>query len=114
MQDRGRQAEIAAIRPVAERVIRGDGVEARVLQRVGLQLGGQADAAALLVLVDHDATRLGGDRAHRDLDLLRAVAAQRAEDLAGDALRVDANERHIPARVPHDESERSFDPSRTV
>ena len=53
VQDRGGQAEVPAIRPEAQGVVGIDRVEAGVLQFVSPQLCHQADAAALLVLVNH-------------------------------------------------------------
>src|SRR5262249_58838564 len=52
----------------------------------------QPDATAFLVEVDHDAAPLGGDHPHRALQLPAAVAASRAEDVAGETLRVHAHE----------------------
>ena len=84
--------EDAAVGLVAELEVGLDGVEALVLQLVGAELGHQADAAAFLLLVDQDAGAFVGDALHRELELLAAVAAERAEDIAGEALRVDADE----------------------
>ena len=62
---------------------------AGVLQLVGLQLVQQADAAALVPAhVEHDAAALVGDRGERRVELRTAVAAQRAEHVAGQALGV--------------------------
>jgi hypothetical protein len=52
-QDCGRQAAIPAIGLEAEDMIGLDGVDADILQLVGLQLRHQANAAALLMFVDH-------------------------------------------------------------
>ena len=72
---------------------------ALVLQRVGLELVAQADAAALVAAdVDDDARALGGDQLERALELLAAVAAAAAEDVAGEALGVDAHE-HVSGRL---------------
>ena len=44
------------------------------------------------------------DQLHRAVELLAAVAARRAEDVARQALRVDAHEdRLVGLRIPHDE-----------
>ena len=48
----------------------------------------------------------GGDQLHRDLELLAAVAAQGAEDVAGDALAVHADEDGLGRRdVAHDQGD---------
>src|SRR2546421_2968716 len=44
-----------------------DGIEACVLQLVSLQLRHQADAAALLIFVDHESAAFFGDGLHRHL-----------------------------------------------
>ena len=75
-----------------EREVRVDGVHPLLLQLVRLQLVQQPDAASLLGHVQQHAAALGHDRAQRELELLAAVAAQRVEDVAGEAFRVDADE----------------------
>ena len=56
VQYRGRQAEIPAVALEAQRVIGLNGVDPGILQLVRLQLCHQADATALLIFVDHEAT----------------------------------------------------------
>ena len=72
--------------------------EPRVLQLVGLQLVHEADAPALVAAhVEHDAR--GPRPRHgleRGVELRAAVAAARAEDVAGEALGVHADE-HVLA-----------------
>ena len=66
---------------------------AAVLQRVGLQLVHQPDPPALVPAhVEDDPAALGRDRSRAACELGAAVAAQRAEDVAGEALGVDADE----------------------
>jgi hypothetical protein len=57
------------------------------------QLGHQSDAAAFLIFVQKDSGARVCDRSQRQLELLSAIAAQRVEDIAGEALRVDADDR---------------------
>ena len=58
----------------------------------------QADAPALVPAdVEHDAAALGGDRRERGVELRPAVAAARAEDVAGEALGVHADQ-HVLRR----------------
>src|SRR3954468_11314817 len=68
-----------------------DGVEALVLQLVGADLVGQADAAPLLVEVEEHAAAFGGDPCHRGVELRAAVAPRRVEDVPGQAPRVHAH-----------------------
>ena len=84
--------ELALIGLEAEALIGLHRIESAVLQRVGLQLRHQSYAAALLLLVDQDAGSFLGDHGERHFQLLAAVAAQRAEDVAGQALRVNAHQ----------------------
>ncbi len=68
-----------------------------VLQLVGLQLVQQADAASLVPAhVEDDAAPLARDGGERRVELRPAVAAQRAEHVAGEALGVHAHE-HVLA-----------------
>jgi hypothetical protein len=46
----------------------------------------QADAAALLLLVNQDAGAFVADALHGELKLLAAIAAQRTEYVTGEAL----------------------------
>ena len=85
--------EDAAVRLVAELKIGLDGVETLILQLVGTQLGHQPDAAAFLLFVDQDAGAFVDDALHCQFELLTAIAAKRAEDIAGEALRMNADDR---------------------
>ena len=59
---------------------------------VGLELGHEADAAALLIFVEEDAGAGFGDGGEGELELLAAVAAEGVEDVTGEALGVDADD----------------------
>ena len=89
-----------------------DGVEALVLQLVGPELGHEADAAALLLLVEQDSRAFGGNALECELKLRATVAAERAKDIAGEALRVDADDRSRGRRrrvnIAHDKSNEAF------
>ena len=91
-EDLRADAVVAQVDRQAELEVGVDGVHALVLQVVGLELVQQADAAALLGQVEQHAGALALDHRQRRLELLAAVAAQRVEDVAGQALRVDAHE----------------------
>ena len=55
LEDLGGQLVFAAVGGEAQLDVGFDGIHALILQLVGLQLGHQADAAALLLLVEQDA-----------------------------------------------------------
>jgi hypothetical protein len=84
--DRGGVAPQVVIEP--EQAVRFHGVVTPLLQRVGLQLVQQTDAAALLAQVEHHAAARP-DASQGRFQLRAAVAFQAAEDFAGQALAVD-------------------------
>src|SRR4051812_30945934 len=106
-QDPGRSAVLARVDRKAEVDVGIDGVVAAVLQLVGLQLGGDPDAAALVpTQVDDDPAARGRDGGHRIVELGAAVAPARAEHVAGQALAVHADEQRVlPAWIALDERE---------
>ena len=82
-----------AVGRVPEREVGVDRVVALLLEPVGLDLAGQADAPALVAAqVDDDALALPLDEIEGGPQLGPAVTAQRAEDVAGQALGVDPHE----------------------
>ena len=87
---------VALVLAVAEREVRLVGVEAGVLQRVGVELGVQADAAPLLPQVQQEAAGVG-DPLDGLAQLRPAVAALAAEHVAGEALAVRPDQRRRPA-----------------
>jgi hypothetical protein len=71
-----------------------DGVVALLLQRVGADLGNEPDPTAFVVgQIDQDTQRTIDDLFQRRLELRVAVAFERVKDIAGDATRVDTDER---------------------
>src|SRR5204862_7340126 len=84
-QDLCPDAVVAQILPEAELEVRLHRVAALVLEGVGADLVGEPDAPALLAEVDEDAAARHRDRLERLAALVAAVAAPRAEDLAGPA-----------------------------
>ena len=84
-----------------------DGVVALLLELVGADLVAESDAATLVAAqVDQDAAALLLDQVERGVQLRAAVAAQRAEHVAGQALGVHADEDVLGAgHVAHDERE---------
>ena len=96
-EDLGADAVVAQVGRQPELDVGVDRVEALLLELVGAQLVQQADAAALLGEVEQHAPALLLDRRQRRLELLAAVAAQRVEDVAGEALGVDADQHVLGA-----------------
>src|SRR5262245_54455292 len=102
-EDLGADSVLAQIRREAEALIGFDGVQPlQLLQLIGAQLGQQADAAAFLAHVQDDTLARLGDLEHRLVQLRAAVAQHAGEDVAGQALAVNANKnrlglhRHLP------------------
>src|SRR3954454_801987 len=80
----GREAELG---------VRLDGVAAFVLEVVRAELVRQPDRASLVAAdVEDDAAPFLSDAPERALELLAAVAAERAEHVAGQTLRMNAHE----------------------
>jgi hypothetical protein len=109
LKDLGGELEVAAVGFVAEFEVGFDGVEALVLEFVGAEFSHEADAATLLLLVEHDAGAGFDDGGHGELELLAAVAAKGVEDVAGEALGVDADDGGCGVDVAHDEGDGGFD-----
>jgi hypothetical protein len=109
-QDRSRQAEVPIVSLEAQSMIGLDRIEAGVLQFVSFQLRHQPDAAALLILIDHEPATFVGDSLHRHFQLVVAITAQRPEYFAGEALRMDPQQRSSFDQIAHDNRERGFDP----
>ena len=96
-EHRRRFGVVARVDGQAEGNVGVDGVGAAVLGDVGAELVDQADAAAFVTGgVDEHAAPLGGDHPQPGSQLDAAVAAQRSERVAGEALGVEADE-HVVA-----------------
>ena len=74
-----------------------------------MELCHQSNAAALLVLVDHQSSPFSSNRLHGDSQLVVAVATPRSENLAGKTLRVDSDQGHALRKFSQDHGERAFD-----
>ena len=83
---------VALVLAVAEGEVGLVGVQAGVLQRVGVELGVEADAPALLAQVEQEAAGVG-DPLGRLAQLRAAVAPLGAEHVAGEALAVRPHQR---------------------
>ena len=75
-------------------LVRGEGIEARILQMVGIDLGLQADSATLLAQVEQHAA-LGGEAVQGRVKLLATVTAQGPKHVTGEALGMDPHQRRI-------------------
>ena len=105
-EDLGADPVVAQVGREAEALVRLDRVQALVLEVVGAELVHEADAPPLLAHVDDDAAPLLVDPLQGRLELVAAVAAQRPEDVAGQALGVDADEDVLlPGDVPSDQGD---------
>src|SRR6266851_10097938 len=106
VDDLAADAVVPFVWRVAEGLVRLDGIEARVLEVVGVKLVEQADATTFLVAyVEDHAGTVGGDHFHGGVQLRAAVASEAAEDVAGEAFRVGAEENRL-CRVDVAEDER--------
>src|SRR3954471_7174636 len=102
-QDLGADPVVAKVGRQAELEVRVHRVEALLLETVGAQLVEQSDSAALLRQIKQDPGSLPLDHRERGLELLAAVASKRVEDVAGEALGVDAYEHVLhPADIALD------------
>ena len=91
-KDLGSDAVFAEVRVVAEFEVGVDGIVALFLEFIGVDFSGETDAAAFLAHVEEDAFAGVGDSFHGLAQLAAAVATLRAEDIAGKAFAVDADE----------------------
>ena len=94
-QDLRADAVVTKVGAEAERVVGLDRVLALILELVGLELVEQADPAPFLAHVDEDAAPLVLDDGQRLVELGAAVAAVGAEDVAGEALGVHADQHRL-------------------
>ncbi|BAS94404.1 Os05g0460500 [Oryza sativa Japonica Group] len=98
----GADAVLAGVDGEAELDVGLDGVVAVVLEVVGAELLAEADAAALVAAeVDEDAAAGLVDELHRQVQLVAAVAAGGAEDVAGQALGMDPHQDVLAHNVYH-------------
>ena len=95
------QSELTVIGLEAETFVGLDRIESGVLQFVGLQFSHQADTAAFLLFVHQNAGSRLGDHRESHFELLAAIAAQRPEDVAGQALRMNAHQGRSGSDVAH-------------
>jgi len=87
MEDLGAHAVVAEVGGESEFLVGFHGVAAVFLEFVGMDFGGESDAASFLSQVEEHSS-LGGDERHGGVQLAAAIAAPGAEDIAGEAFRV--------------------------
>ncbi len=105
---RGGKPIVSRIGGEAKFLVGLDRVHAAVLQFVGAQLVHEADAAPLLRQIQQDAGRRRGNAAQRKFELRAAIAAFGGQNIAGEALRMDAHERRLAANSPVHQSDGAF------
>ena len=93
LEDLDADAVVAAVGLVAQGQVGLDGVHALVLKAVGLDLLDQADAAAFLRQVDEHAAPFLADHLQGHAELVAAVAAERGQQVAGEARRMQPDQR---------------------
>jgi hypothetical protein len=105
-QDLGSHAVVPQVRLKAKTMLGLDGIAPFVLQAIGLQLVQEADTAPFLAHVQEDATPARSDGRERGFQLVAAVTAERVEQVARHALRVDTDQRrHTGLDVAHDQGQ---------
>jgi len=92
VQHLGCAGVVALVGPVTEREIRVVGIQATILQRVGVEFVIQSDAAPFLAQIQH-VPAVFGDPLDRFAQLRSAVASLAAEHVTGEAFTVQAYQR---------------------
>jgi hypothetical protein len=87
-----------------------DCIKTPVLKRIRLQLRHETDTPPFLMLINHQPASFLGDGAHREIQLIAAVAAQRAEQFPGQALRMDAKKRRTVTEIAENQSQSRLNP----
>lgn len=108
LEDRYRHVVVATVGFETKLFVCLHGIEPLILKLVGLELCHEADAAALLLFINEDSGAGFGDHLESHFKLLAAVAAQRTENVPGETLRVDADERRLGMDVAHHEGDGFF------
>src|SRR6266550_6427487 len=108
MQDSHGQTEITAVGVKTQSFVRFDRIETLILQGIGSQFCHEPDATALLILVDHQSRSLVCDGRHCDFQLASAITAQRSKHFAGEALRMNAQQRYSVLQIAKRHHQGSF------
>ena len=108
LQHADRDAVVALVIVEAERGVGVHRVEAAVLKLVGAHLVGETDAAAFLREIEDDAAAGLLQPRQRKLELIAAIAAPRAEHVAGETGRMDAHRHRLgEVRLADDHRDRA-------
>jgi len=107
-QDTRGQLKSPAVRVKPKLKIGLNRVQSLILQFVGAQLRHQPDAAPLLLLVDQNACARLDDLVQRQLQLQTAIAPQRVEHIARQALRMNAHQRGRRVDIAHHQGHSLF------
>src|SRR5215471_4619930 len=91
LQHAHRDAVIAFVVVEAQHGVGVDGIETVVLQLIGADLVGEAEAAALLLQVKNDPTAMLLELRKRQAKLIAAVASPRAEHVSRQASRMQSD-----------------------
>ncbi len=106
LEELNADAIVARVGFVSQRQVGFHRVEPFVLQRVGLDLLDQADAAALLRQINQHAGAFLGDHLQGHVELIATIAAQRSQHVARETGRVQAYQRHASlVRFAHHQRE---------
>src|SRR5690606_17421241 len=96
--DLGADAVLAAVDWEPEGEVGVDGVVPRILEAIGPQLVPESDSPAFVATeIDDHAPTLLGDAGQRSVELWPTVAAERTEDVAGEALAVHPHQHRLLA-----------------
>ena len=91
----GNEDIIACVNRMSELQVRLNRVHPLILQFVRPELFQEADAAALLMLIEQNAGTFMRDRSQSQVQLIMAIATQRMEDVTRRALRMNTHERRL-------------------
>src|SRR5215813_9658812 len=92
-----------------EMVICFDRILTRILKLIGEEFIHESDPSAFLQLINENADTAVGNFSEGKMELVAAVTTAGAEDIAGQALRVDAQKHRIIARdVSHHQCDDAF------
>ena len=104
----GAEAVVALVGFESESLVGFDGIEAAILEFIGAEFVDDADSAAFLGDVEDDAFAFGFDHLEGGAELVAAIAAEGAEDVAGEAGAMDADERGFGVYFAFDDGDEGF------
>lgn len=108
VEDLGSEAVVALVGFKSEGFVGFDGIEASILEFIGTEFIDDADAATFLSDVEDDAGFFGFDHLEGGAELVATVATEGAEDVAGEAGTVDADEGGFGGDFAFDDGDEGF------